>query len=137
MLFCNRLTPLTIHTFSLIFTVDIRKIFCHYNSVAEQQSSLFFISAFDPCSVVFLYEVKKQSRKTGPAPRLEAFRATLSKQKYKAILQCRLPISPNIVLFTSRNDTLNFQGMLKCISCIPSPQFLFVLHAAYIDSFSH
>lgn len=88
---------------------------------------MYFLGGFDPFSVMFLYEVERQSRKIVPPPKSEIFRATLPQQKHTAILQC-------IVLFISRNDTLNFQGMLKCISCNPFAEFLFVLHVGYIDS---
>lgn len=88
---------------------------------------MYFLGGFDPCSVMLPYEVKRQSRKMVPPPKAEVFRAILSQQKYTAILQC-------IVLFISRNDTLNFQGMLKCVSCNPFTELLFVLHVAYIDS---
>lgn len=87
---------------------------------------MYFLGGFDPCSAMFPYEVNRQSRKIGPPPK-SVFRATLSQQKYTAILQ-------GIALFISTNDTLNFQGMLKCVSCNLFAEFLVVLHVAYIDS---
>lgn len=88
---------------------------------------MYFLGGFDPCSVIFLYEVKRQSRRIVSPSKSEVFRDILSQEKYMAILQC-------IALSISRNDSLNFQGMLKSISCNPFSELLFVLHVAYIDS---